>query len=47
MGFDIRKYIEENKFDLGTVKKEVGDSTFIKEQLDYLLFLVILMKLTR
>jgi len=28
MGFDIRKYIEENKFDLGTVKKEVGNSTY-------------------
>lgn len=28
MGFDIRKYIEENKFELGSIKKEVGDSTY-------------------
>ena len=28
MGFDIRKYIEENNIELGSVKKEVGDSTF-------------------
>ena len=28
MAFDIRKYIEENKIELGSVKKEVGDATF-------------------
>ena len=28
MAFDITKYIEENKFELGTVKKEVGNSTY-------------------
>jgi hypothetical protein len=28
MGFDIRKYIEENKFEVGSIKKEVGDATF-------------------
>jgi hypothetical protein len=28
MAFDIRKYIEENKIELGSVKKEVGDSAY-------------------
>ena len=28
MAFDIRKYIEENKIELGSIKKEVGDSAF-------------------